>query len=69
MDNDLDLDLLVAVNEGQNLLYINDGFLNFTAVILPDSYANPFSQTFSAAVVDVDLDGHLDIFLANYTNQ
>ncbi|UCE18936.1 MAG: VCBS repeat-containing protein [Gemmatimonadota bacterium] len=67
-DNDGDIDVVLANFKGYaNVLYVNDGFGHFTADV-----ANPISQdaagSTSPSWIDYDLDGDLDLFIANSSN-
>lgn len=64
-DNDGDLDLYVS-NFGPNVFYENNGDGSFTAWPNDDLIAN--GSRFSAGVcfVDIDRDGNLDLYVANY---
>ena len=66
-DNDGDLDLYVT-NVGPNVLLRNDsvdGQIRFTDVTVPAGVGHPGFGS-SAAFVDIDRDGDLDLFTVNY---
>lgn len=63
-DNDGDTDLLVT-HVGGCLLYRNEGNGRFSDVTQAAGLSFPAWGT-SAAFVDLDQDGHLDLFVANY---
>lgn len=65
IDGDGDLDLLVTSVEGPNAGFINDGTGKFTAI--PDA-AGISSETGAStmALADIDGDGDLDLYIANY---
>ncbi len=62
-DKDGDLDLAVGGNDGNNLLFKNDGFGNFEKV-LDNAFVNDGNYTEGLAWADFDNDGDLDIFAA-----
>ncbi len=64
-DDDGRLDLLVAAEQGQPLLFHNEGrrFRRVEAHGLETA-----ERTVAAAVADFDGDGHLDLYLANHEN-
>lgn len=64
-DNDGDQDLYV-VNYGPNRLYQNQGDGSFRDVTEAAGVSGGDVFTSDAAFGDYDLDGHLDLFLANY---
>jgi hypothetical protein len=63
-DNDGDPDIYVTAF-GPNLFYRNDGDGTFTDVTAFAGVADP-AWSASATFVDVDLDGDLDLYVANY---
>ncbi len=64
MDNDGDLDLVLADQGGQNRWYPNDGNGDFT-VNLPFSFGTGSDFSTSLGIGDFDLDGDLDLAVAN----
>lgn len=65
-DNDGDKDLFVAVYEGFEHLYENDGNLNFTEVGLAAGIGGEeMAPTIGAAFGDVNNDGWLDLYVCN----
>lgn len=63
-DNDGDLDVFLANDQGYNGLFRNDGNFNFTKLIA-DTTAKDESRSFSSSWSDVDNDGDLDLFVTN----
>lgn len=63
-DNDGDLDVLLANDQGNNGLFRNDGNFTFTK-ILTDTVSNSNAHSFSSAWSDIDNDGDLDLFVTN----
>ncbi|MHC4641341.1 MAG: CRTAC1 family protein [Planctomycetota bacterium] len=66
-DNDGDLDIY-ANNYGPNVLYRNNGDGTFTDVTAKAGVANGRKVGASAHFLDMDKDGDLDLFVANYLN-
>lgn len=64
-DNDGDQDLYVGIFFGQNRLYQNDGKGNFTDVTKTAGIAQD-DQTSSLALIDVNQDGLLDIYVGRF---
>jgi hypothetical protein len=64
-DNDGDLDLLVGVDAGANMLFRNDGGGTFTNVAASLGIQNGTAATLSASFADYDNDGDLDIYYNN----
>ncbi len=68
IDNDGDLDLFVANEDSSNILFLNDGngyFKDATARVCLSSSGGGMGSAFA----DVDNDGDLDLFVANWANQ
>lgn len=65
IDHDGDLDLVIASTEVGLYLYANDGSGGFARI---DADLGPLADLdiFNAALVDIDNDGWLDLFLATY---
>ncbi len=64
-DNDGDLDVFVSNQRGQeNFLYSNNGDATFQRVT-GAPFGTDKGASFSSSWVDVDNDGHLDLFVAN----
>ena len=64
-DNDGDNDFFVAVANGLNKLYNNDGSFNFTDATVTAGFPNTTLKTFGASFGDYDNDGFLDVFISN----
>ena len=65
IDNDGDVDLYVT-GFGRNQMFRNNGNGTFTDVSKESGTDDPASWGVSAAFVDVDRDGRLDLFVGNY---
>jgi hypothetical protein len=63
-DNDGDMDVFLANDQGKNALFQNNGQLSFTKII-NDTIVQTAARSFSAAWSDVDNDGDLDLFVTN----
>lgn len=63
-DNDGDLDVFLANDQGNDGLFRNEGHFNFTK-ITTDTVSNCGGNSFSSAWSDVDNDGDLDLFVTN----
>lgn len=63
-DNDGDMDVFLANDQGFNALFRNNGNFNFTK-ILNDTLVKTPARSFSSAWSDVDNDGDLDVFVTN----
>ncbi|TND10182.1 MAG: ASPIC/UnbV domain-containing protein [Bacteroidetes bacterium] len=63
-DNDGDLDVFLANDQGNNALFRNDGNFNFTKIV-SDTVSNSGGNSFSSDWSDVDNDGDLDLFVTN----
>jgi enediyne biosynthesis protein E4 len=70
-DTDGDLDLYVTNSGGskKNLLYRNDGGQNFTLITDMGAVVNDANVSRSVNWVDFDLDGDLDLYVSNESNQ
>jgi len=65
IDGDGDLDLLVTSLGGPNGLFLNDGHAHFTEVTDAAGLTSRRGST-TATFADVDGDGDLDLYIANY---
>lgn len=65
IDNDGDIDLAIASTEVGLRLFANDGSGQFTPLEI-DLGPLATAQVFNAAIVDINNDGHRDLFLATY---
>lgn len=63
-DNDGDLDVFLANDQGNDGLFRNEGHFNFTK-ITSDTVSNCGGNSFSSAWSDIDNDGDLDLFVTN----
>lgn len=63
-DNDGDLDVFFANDQGNDGLFRNEGHFNFTK-ITTDTVSNCGGNSFSSAWSDIDNDGDLDLFVTN----
>lgn len=63
-DNDGDLDVFLANDQGNNALFRNDGNFNFTKLV-SDTVCKDNARSFSSSWSDVDNDGDLDLFVTN----
>lgn len=63
-DNDGDLDVFLANDQGNDGLFRNEGQFNFTK-ITSDTVSNCGGNSFSSAWSDIDNDGDLDLFVTN----
>lgn len=70
VDNDGDLDLYVCDDGGNNHLFLNDGFPNYTfTAVTTGSIVTDGGNSFGCVFGDYDNDGQLDLFVANRLNQ
>ncbi|MFT5104229.1 MAG: hypothetical protein ACI86C_001893, partial [Candidatus Latescibacterota bacterium] len=68
-DNDGDYDLFVTSNEtGTNVLYGNDGSMNFTNVTIAAGLLTWGHHTYGGSWGDYNNDGWLDLFICSRTN-
>ncbi len=65
VNNDGALDLFITTEKGENKLYINDGFGRFQERGREWGVASPVASQ-SAALVDVNRDGLLDLYVCNW---
>lgn len=63
-DNDGDMDVFLANDQGDNALFRNEGSFNFTKII-SDTVSNSDGRSFSSAWSDIDNDGDQDLFVTN----
>jgi enediyne biosynthesis protein E4 len=63
-DNDGDMDVFLANDQGNDGLFRNDGNFNFTK-ITADTVSNCGGNSFSSAWSDIDNDGDIDLFVTN----
>ncbi len=70
VDNDGDLDLFVCDDGGNNHLFLNDGFPNYTfTAVTSGAVVTDGGNSFGGVFGDYDNDGQLDLFVANQLNQ
>ena len=67
LDNDADLDLVVANWGGASEIYLNDGAGQFEQV-RPEAFVRSVHYASSLALADYDSDGDLDILIGNWPN-
>jgi hypothetical protein len=67
LDNDADLDLVVANWGGASEIYLNDGAGQFEQVH-PEAFRRSVHYTSSLALGDYDRDGDLDVLIGNWPN-
>ncbi len=65
IDNDGDKDLYATSNVSGNILYLNDGNMNFTDNTINAQLPTENMFTYGAAWGDYNNDGYLDVFLSN----
>lgn len=63
-DNDGDLDVFLANDQGNDGLFRNEGHFNFTK-ITTDTVSNCGGNSFSSAWSDIDNDGDIDLYVTN----
>ncbi len=66
VDGDGDLDLIVSSMGGRNSLFFNDGKGHFTDATAQSGFVAEERGSTTAALADVDGDGDLDLYVANY---
>jgi hypothetical protein len=64
IDNDGDLDVFVANDQSENILYRNDGNFSFVK-LASDTVSTTMGSSFSSAFSDIDNDGDLDLYVTN----
>jgi hypothetical protein len=67
LDNDADLDLVVANWGGASEIYLNDGAGQF-AQVRPEAFRRSIHYASSLALGDYDSDGDLDMLIGNWPN-
>lgn len=68
LDNDGDLDLYVGNRDERNLLYINKGDGTFNE-IAASAFVDTYHKPRSIMLADIDNDGWLDIYIANFNEE
>ncbi len=66
VEGDRDLDLIVTSMGGRNSLFLNDGRGHFTDATARSGFVAEHRGSTTAALADVDGDGDLDLYVANY---
>ncbi len=66
VDGDHDLDLIVTSMGGRNSLFLNDGRGHFTDATAHSGFVPENRGSTTVALADVDGDGDLDLYVANY---
>lgn len=68
MDNDGDLDLFLSNRPGSNALFLNEGDGSFQNIGTPAGVGDPAGYGEGSAWADIDDDGLLDLYVANYSS-
>ncbi len=66
VDGDGDLDLIVTSMGGKNTLFLNDGHGKFTDATAQSGFVDEARGSTTVTLADVDGNGTLDLFIANY---
>ena len=68
-DNDGDKDIYVVALDGPNLLYDNDGNMNFSDVSASKGLSSQNVYSEGANFTDINQDGFLDLYVCNYDEE